>query len=703
MSIGSSFNATAQTTYSEIALEDLDQDAMIDALVSLYQAANALLKFLNVQDPGKADELRRDLQIPDSRTFKRLQRFYEAFKLHKGHFGDKNYIEPEIAVRGLLRVRYWNEVGEGVWRPDNILQLANVAKLAYDLFPSSRESREAKVTLELLWETFPKNFLTDLSEATAELGGSTLVQETFRFALESRVQYAISVLMEYDNLDPDKTAVQIFYAEEDQLRGFHGPGLVGEDGVLPTQYEKPVIQVLRKMKSHFRKTEPFVDFPGLERDFPWSRFLEISNQWIQKRASELKDKISAQGGSETIQDRLQNESERRQALDLLGDDDAAPKATTPAQVVNRSPAKLLPGFQIARKSARKKASPLDVAKLRNKRMAELKKAGFKSDDVVPSSSIRNSSTVPAAAQAPSEVETDTAFNAPPSAQPDPEQQSSEIARAMNIERRADQIQTNKENNPPPKKPTFLDRQANATRESDISEDEDEDEDEFETDKRNVDIGRKRGAKPLQPSPRKRARIRRRETEDRQDDNINLTGDDDDVEVYHPSPSASTDDDANTNNGKTITNSRQPPAARHRHRHPQPTASASPARSSQQPPPPPTSSRTAPSPSSSTPSELTNSQRIAAINAQAKATRARESAAANKPPQRRRPWTQAETERLVELIEEHGCKWSLLKKMDLSHPEGAVLEGRDQVALKDKARNIKMDIYQYVLHLCSCLN
>ena len=67
----------------------------------------------------------------------------------------------------------------------------------------------------------------------------------------------------------------------------------------------------------------------------------------------------------------------------------------------------------------------------------------------------------------------------------------------------------------------------------------------------------------------------------------------------------------------------------------------------------------------------------------------------KPPQVRKPWTEEETERLLDLIEEHGTSWKLLKDEDFA--AGDILEYRDQVALKDKARNMKMDYLKYVCY------
>lgn len=71
------------------------------------------------------------------------------------------------------------------------------------------------------------------------------------------------------------------------------------------------------------------------------------------------------------------------------------------------------------------------------------------------------------------------------------------------------------------------------------------------------------------------------------------------------------------------------------------------------------------------------------------TLAREVARSNserpKPIQTRRVWSSEEEAFLENSIREHGTSWSRLKKLDT---EG-ILDGRDQVALKDKARNMKV--------------
>lgn len=74
----------------------------------------------------------------------------------------------------------------------------------------------------------------------------------------------------------------------------------------------------------------------------------------------------------------------------------------------------------------------------------------------------------------------------------------------------------------------------------------------------------------------------------------------------------------------------------------------------------------------------------------------------KPLQVRKAWTKEEIGRLLELIEEYGTSWKLLKDEDFT--AGDILGCRDQVALKDKARNMKMDYLKYVnahIHYSEC--
>lgn len=57
-------------------------------------------------------------------------------------------------------------------------------------------------------------------------------------------------------------------------------------------------------------------------------------------------------------------------------------------------------------------------------------------------------------------------------------------------------------------------------------------------------------------------------------------------------------------------------------------------------------------------------------------------------QSRSPYSSAEEQRLIDLIEEHGTSYTLIKQLDNVHEDGPLLQERSQVQLKDKAQDMK---------------
>lgn len=68
------------------------------------------------------------------------------------------------------------------------------------------------------------------------------------------------------------------------------------------------------------------------------------------------------------------------------------------------------------------------------------------------------------------------------------------------------------------------------------------------------------------------------------------------------------------------------------------------------------------------------------------------------PQTRRKWTEDETRRFIKLVGKFGTSWSLIKQKDAAYADRGgepKLTERNQVQLKDKARNMVMDFYKFV--------
>lgn len=70
-------------------------------------------------------------------------------------------------------------------------------------------------------------------------------------------------------------------------------------------------------------------------------------------------------------------------------------------------------------------------------------------------------------------------------------------------------------------------------------------------------------------------------------------------------------------------------------------------------------------------------------------------------QTRRRWTEDEARRLIKLIGKFGTSWALIKQKDAAYAERggeSKLSGRNQVQLKDKARNMVLDFYKLVARI-----
>lgn len=68
------------------------------------------------------------------------------------------------------------------------------------------------------------------------------------------------------------------------------------------------------------------------------------------------------------------------------------------------------------------------------------------------------------------------------------------------------------------------------------------------------------------------------------------------------------------------------------------------------------------------------------------------------PTSKRAWAESEDRRLLRLMEETGISWATIEKQNLMQPVQAGEErfvNRDQVALKDRARNMKLNAIRYV--------
>lgn len=326
---------TARTSHSAQELAYLDPEIMLDALPDLLGVANKILNLLVPQNtlPAHIIGNAKTLQDPASRASKNLQRLQDIFQLQKDLYGSEQYINLTITLRALLKARHFNEVGSGSWRPDAVLQMANLTTLAMTVLPARRQDPTAQNALEKLGREFPKPFLfaTEAIQtgSVASMGNSSMSESTFDMALEVRTQVFIMLVsrhMDQPNFDPDTVLNQVFFESESAVQGCDTPGLRSEE--LSKQQVEVIKQRVRKIRHMFPedsqalRSHRFVDLERLSATFSWPEFIIQIASWCRMRQDEIEGQMEYQGGFENIVQALGDEIMRRATLltvDVQGD------------------------------------------------------------------------------------------------------------------------------------------------------------------------------------------------------------------------------------------------------------------------------------------------------------------------------------------------------------------------------------------------
>jgi hypothetical protein len=728
------------TSYTQYELSKLDQESMANALPFLYQYSDSLLNLFSSGDAGQLERLHLDLQEPNSRASKKLNTLFEGFMLNRKHYGDDTPIDLDIAVRALAGLRQADEIPDGAWRPDAALYMANLAQYISSMYASNEESEDARDILASVFNSFPAPFgpiFHHEARAPRYHPSDLLVNDTLSLVLEIRTQYLrreLSRKHQDPAFDPDETLRAIFYVDHDRLRG---PDYMDELSVLPSAFEAIFTKRITAIRRHFSDdiSKP-VDFDGLSRAFPYTTFLAHLARWAQLMTKQHKDVITAHGGISQVQSQLQDEFERRQSGDegeLMASSQSRlaegqggvqgnSEGTETTEVLKAIDDIVAVGVQApnspskvqASKSLRRTSQPRKSLEWRakqqqtyNQLLAETR--ARKAADAAK----KTQQTLPPAMNAP-------AYDIQPSGDDvlvltsPPRTQgvavlSQEILTVLATLRKQE-AQSNKENidNSREGKRAFIDRQPGAERITFDSQDEistvrektstkrkapetdDDDDDDFEVDPRTAHPAAHRqvSTHPLRVGDISRGSSSKRARVERSPRNvINEEEDDDDDDEEEEEEEEEEEDDDNVAASSQL---RREEANRNRHR----SASNVPPHARL-----PLHERHDVPPSSSAPVDGSSaappiSTQLLHLNRDARESTARRIVKPRQPQQRSR-WTEVEVERLVKLIEDYGVSWSNLLRLDHDYPGGAMLSHRDQVSLKDKARNMKMDFLKYV--------
>ncbi|CCU77709.1 MYB DNA-binding domain protein [Blumeria hordei DH14] len=312
-------NLDLQNQYVEI-----DAGNMIDYLNLLMLETYRMLELIAPKVFLEQDyyDLIRDLQISDSLRAKQFKLYKQRFDhnlqvyLTDSHAGPQ-YMEIKQVVRALLESE---EAIESSCRPDAIFYASNIVILLKEILIINRGDDSSNNLTRKLFSYFPRPFINDF-QVDFKYGNSALENETFDLGLEIKTQNFLTDLKSQHvdlhlNDILEKLKEHFFFQPLDYSPRFQD--FIEKGSLKSILCGRPnSIQEAEKIKSrlcliysHLNCKEVtieltnYVDLECLEKKFPWDRFLIMLVQWSRLRTNELLISIQRQGGIDNITSQL---------------------------------------------------------------------------------------------------------------------------------------------------------------------------------------------------------------------------------------------------------------------------------------------------------------------------------------------------------------------------------------------------------------
>lgn len=714
---------TARISLPAQELTEISPEDMLDTLPDLSDASDKLLSFVIPTEISETSVSRTmaQLQKKDTRENKKLQRLSDIFERQRKEYGGDSYINVGKTLRRLLG-RKAGPIDEQTasWRPDALLQKANLALLVSRMLTIVGRDQNDQF-LEDIAGTFPQPFAQGLGRPeslTPEC--SALTDGTFRVALQVRTQEAIMLLarhVEKINFDSDTALLQLFY-DANNLKGWAVAGLRTEE--LRREFKDTILGRVEQLREAFRASvstssdDQSSGIESLRTKFPWTTFARQLVAWAVQRLTEIEIQTTTYGGTQAICQGLIDVVQSGRLGQSL-ESDGADNESDGSEV----------RLEYDTPSESRATSELQDTSTRHAKADELNLAQFRLVDTFQSWNLGSLFMLTIYRSADSnKVKSAAAYLKQRQADRKVTKATEQISLTQNQGTASDiqvastagpfmraltpQRNYNEQVIPSPAPANVPYGQAPSAGQDDNWRSEDNEEE---------DIAIRRNA---QASDAYRTQ---REAESNKENVAEIPGSqhtktakkrsiyDRDPLADKVSPIDWPDSDPNDEQSEISADegfqvqAESSNAAMQRRLKPATKRPASePARLQRQSPKkvrvqeaidPHLLDGSADFARDEQETEVPLSQaydEYVRVNKSAK----QKMAVVTKLPQRRSAWTGAETEMLYYLITEHGTSWKLLKEQDSE--QGYVLEARDQVALKDKARNMKMDYLKYVYKL-----
>ncbi|KAL8776213.1 MAG: hypothetical protein Q9194_003297 [Teloschistes cf. exilis] len=614
--------------------------SLIDSLEDLSTISDKILNLSVPQEvsDGTLQSTRNRLYDPKCRESKSFKRHKDVYKTQRKEYGDSKYIEAEAIIKGLLDTPSYANDSLGSWRVDPVLYKANLVQLVMACDPDNI-FEDAMTELD---QMYPRPFLHRFVDATnvkRSPDSSALLMDTFQLAVDIRTYSFVENAKRSRNdpdFDPDQLLQRQFYRTSKTLNGWDVAGMRFDDIRQNPYLKKHILDRLDQLRDTFLDNEEnHVDVPSLERHFSRSWLTTRLFHWCRLRSSEIETQLKALEGVNGIV----------YALDSMttGNERASPSSHGRSTAAGHRSY----GFESpqAPKSAISRLKELQARKdslttsahspapKPNTLQPESAPARIRDRHLSPSRQA-SSDQVPPIDDDDNAIVSDTnRYTRPP-----------KVAGNVTHQQKAEEVETNKDT--PSKKRHFIDPQENAVHLS-FSDTQD-------------------------TAPATTSNVKATQTQSSAEESVSEDG-------GFQSDKRSVADRTRRSVPSTKT-SRKGPAKSSRARRVQATP---------------------PSQDIAELDELdsvlarhndTNVPTMSQIEVYKQANENARRAVRNLPkkPRTRTFWSEDETARLLELIEESGTKWAHLLELDEDHEDGAKLQSRDSGALKDKANNMKMD-------------
>ncbi|KAJ4338527.1 hypothetical protein N0V87_003856 [Didymella glomerata] len=303
---------TAISSFSMVEAEYLEPKYIQKHLRKLCDSTLEFLDHLAPAGGSMQNDLRniQEMQKPGSEFAEEYGDFDDEFRLHLKHFkGDEsNYVNPRAIHRALFG-SYTDSAAmdSGI---NLVIYLANTLILAKQMIHSSRSDKDVWNHLRLLDTSFPSPFMRSLLSdgSLTAAGDSVMLEETFKLALELRVQLTVLTLERSagdPGFNPDD-ALEGVFVHEGEVRGWDVAALGGEDKRLPQDFTERIashynqIRALFPVDTQSLEDGHVVDLDSLSDKYKWTATVLLLLDWVRARRDELGASIDAIGGPATI-------------------------------------------------------------------------------------------------------------------------------------------------------------------------------------------------------------------------------------------------------------------------------------------------------------------------------------------------------------------------------------------------------------------